>query len=435
MHDQLGVYQLAVQQGAFAEVAGPDARPGGAELVYLRTLRRPGQLSQGVPAGLARRRAPPVAAGRRPAGRGGGRPDLGARPAGRGRGHHPGRAARGPDRCRLPLLPVPRQLPGPVGGSAGGRMTVHAFHPPASTARFRDPADLVEALGIPFSVQQLAAITAPLEPGVIIAGAGSGKTTVMAARVVWLVGTGAVRPEEVLGLTFTRKAAAELSQRVRGGARTGGRGRRPGGRRVRRAAGHDLRRVRGPAGRRARTAAGVRGRPDHDQRGHPVPARLTGGQGRGGTVRVLVPAPTGLGDRTGAQTRLRPPAAPGRGRAPRPARPRPAAGLGVGSAQQPRQRLRRRPQGHGGHPGTSRTGQPGPGLPGAEAAARSGRVRRPDGHRRPAGHRGAADVGGVALDVQGRAARRIPGHLGRAGGDAARTVLGDAPRATASATR
>jgi DNA helicase-2/ATP-dependent DNA helicase PcrA len=50
---------------------------------------------------------------------------------------------------------------------------------------------------------------------VIIAGAGSGKTTVMAARVVWLVGTGAVRPEEVLGLTFTRKAAAELSARVR----------------------------------------------------------------------------------------------------------------------------------------------------------------------------------------------------------------------------
>ena len=74
---------------------------------------------------------------------------------------------------------------------------------------------LIEALGISFSEQQLEAITAPLEPGVIIAGAGSGKTTVMAARVVWLVGTGAVRPEEVLGLTFTRKAAAELSQRVR----------------------------------------------------------------------------------------------------------------------------------------------------------------------------------------------------------------------------
>ena len=49
----------------------------------------------------------------------------------------------------------------------------------------------------------------------VIAGAGSGKTTVMAARVVWLVGSGAVRPEQVLGLTFTRKAAGELSHRVR----------------------------------------------------------------------------------------------------------------------------------------------------------------------------------------------------------------------------
>jgi hypothetical protein len=36
LHDQLGVYQLAVQQGAFASVAGGEARPGGAELVYLR---------------------------------------------------------------------------------------------------------------------------------------------------------------------------------------------------------------------------------------------------------------------------------------------------------------------------------------------------------------------------------------------------------------
>src|SRR5690606_5696734 len=94
-------------------------------------------------------------------------------------------------------------------------MTVHTLRPAASTRRFSSTDDLIEALGIEFSDQQLAAITAPLEPSVIIAGAGSGKTTVMAARVVWLVGTGAVRPEEVLGLTFTRKAAAELSDRVR----------------------------------------------------------------------------------------------------------------------------------------------------------------------------------------------------------------------------
>ena len=94
-------------------------------------------------------------------------------------------------------------------------MTVHTLMPPAPRTRLDSTAALKEALGISFSAQQLDAITAPLEPGVIIAGAGSGKTTVMAARVAWLVGTGAVRPEEVLGLTFTRKAAAELSQRVR----------------------------------------------------------------------------------------------------------------------------------------------------------------------------------------------------------------------------
>jgi DNA helicase-2/ATP-dependent DNA helicase PcrA len=93
---------------------------------------------------------------------------------------------------------------------------------PASGAQLRSRDDLVEALGVDFSDQQLTAITAPLEPGVIIAGAGSGKTTVMAARVVWLVGSGAVRPEEVLGLTFTRKAAAELSSRVRSALRRAG---------------------------------------------------------------------------------------------------------------------------------------------------------------------------------------------------------------------
>ena len=54
-----------------------------------------------------------------------------------------------------------------------------------------------------------------MEPGLVVAGAGTGKTTVMAARVVWLVGTGQVAADGVLGLTFTTKAAAELSHRVR----------------------------------------------------------------------------------------------------------------------------------------------------------------------------------------------------------------------------
>ncbi|MFD5318365.1 ATP-dependent helicase [Streptomyces sp. NPDC127098] len=82
-------------------------------------------------------------------------------------------------------------------------------------ARLTDPEELKELLGIPFTPEQLACITAPPEPQAIVAGAGSGKTTVMAARVVWLTGTGQVAPERVLGLTFTNKAAGELSERVR----------------------------------------------------------------------------------------------------------------------------------------------------------------------------------------------------------------------------
>ncbi|OMI40039.1 ATP-dependent helicase, partial [Streptomyces sparsogenes] len=83
------------------------------------------------------------------------------------------------------------------------------------SARITDPEQLKELLGIPFTPEQLACVTAPPAPQVIVAGAGSGKTTVMAARVVWLVGTGQVAPEQVLGLTFTNKAAGELSERVR----------------------------------------------------------------------------------------------------------------------------------------------------------------------------------------------------------------------------
>jgi DNA helicase-2/ATP-dependent DNA helicase PcrA len=82
-------------------------------------------------------------------------------------------------------------------------------------SRIADPEQLGELLRIPFTPEQLACVTAPLVPQVIVAGAGSGKTTVMAARVVWLVGTGQVAADQVLGLTFTNKAAGELSERVR----------------------------------------------------------------------------------------------------------------------------------------------------------------------------------------------------------------------------
>jgi DNA helicase-2/ATP-dependent DNA helicase PcrA len=85
--------------------------------------------------------------------------------------------------------------------------------------RLQDVEELARLLAIPFSPEQREAITAPLAPGLIVAGAGAGKTSVMAARVVWLVGTGAVAPGGVLGLTFTNKAAAELMLRIRSGLR------------------------------------------------------------------------------------------------------------------------------------------------------------------------------------------------------------------------
>ncbi|MEZ0164694.1 ATP-dependent helicase [Kineococcus sp. LSe6-4] len=63
--------------------------------------------------------------------------------------------------------------------------------------------------------EQVAVIEAPVEPLLVVAGAGSGKTETMSSRVVWLVANGLVAPEDVLGLTFTRKAAGELAERVR----------------------------------------------------------------------------------------------------------------------------------------------------------------------------------------------------------------------------
>ena len=78
------------------------------------------------------------------------------------------------------------------------------------------PAQLARLLGVTEpTAEQAAVISATPGPMAVIAGAGSGKSETMAARLVWLVANGLARPERVLGLTFTRKAAAELAQRVR----------------------------------------------------------------------------------------------------------------------------------------------------------------------------------------------------------------------------
>ena len=77
------------------------------------------------------------------------------------------------------------------------------------------PTHLARALGVHVpTAEQAAVIAHPLAPLLVVAGAGSGKTATMAQRVVYLVATGQVRPDQVLGLTFTRKATAELDERV-----------------------------------------------------------------------------------------------------------------------------------------------------------------------------------------------------------------------------
>jgi len=74
---------------------------------------------------------------------------------------------------------------------------------------------IAEALGNPVpTAEQQAVIQAPMRPLLVVAGAGSGKTETMASRVVWLVANGYVEPDQVLGLTFTRKAATELAERI-----------------------------------------------------------------------------------------------------------------------------------------------------------------------------------------------------------------------------
>ncbi|MBX0300044.1 ATP-dependent helicase [Cryobacterium sp. 1639] len=77
--------------------------------------------------------------------------------------------------------------------------------------------DIAEALQMfPPTSEQQAVIEAPLSPTLVVAGAGSGKTETMANRVLWLLANSHARPDQILGLTFTRKAAGELAERING---------------------------------------------------------------------------------------------------------------------------------------------------------------------------------------------------------------------------
>lgn len=96
-----------------------------------------------------------------------------------------------------------------------------AKHPPRGPQPHQRPAmfsplSLADALGLPApTLEQQDVIAAPFGPALVVAGAGAGKTETMAARVVYLVANGFAAPDEVLGLTFTRKAAQQLAARIR----------------------------------------------------------------------------------------------------------------------------------------------------------------------------------------------------------------------------
>src|SRR5215210_3256571 len=85
---------------------------------------------------------------------------------------------------------------------------------PEATAIDGDPPAGLDALLGGLNPEQLRAVTHDDGPLLIVAGAGTGKTQVITRRIAWLIATRRAKPSEILALTFTEKAAAEMQVRV-----------------------------------------------------------------------------------------------------------------------------------------------------------------------------------------------------------------------------
>ncbi len=90
-------------------------------------------------------------------------------------------------------------------GALDAAVSAHAPGPPAPST---------DGLLRGLNPEQLAAVTLPAQPSLILAGAGSGKTRVLTTRIAWLIQTGQLAPGGVLAVTFTNKAAKEMLTRL-----------------------------------------------------------------------------------------------------------------------------------------------------------------------------------------------------------------------------
>ncbi len=104
-----------------------------------------------------------------------------------------------------------RREPGPLDQIPAWRDLVPVMDPALATAS--KPAGMEALLG-GLNPDQLRAVTHGEGPLLVVAGAGTGKTEVITRRIAWLIASRRARPSEILALTFTDKAADEMSVRV-----------------------------------------------------------------------------------------------------------------------------------------------------------------------------------------------------------------------------